>query len=323
MASAETAVFLHSYRATLIEAYRHSALLLRPAVRNAMENKGLAPEALGPVYRLPGNMDVLAFIARRLWNSVLRLIYGALREKRWRVATAEIKGGSALGTLHAALSRTAEWQTPAIPAGYRFLADPFFHPREGLLVEGLSTTSNKGKILHLVGKVCSSYSGLGGHFSYPSVVRGDSSFLVPEVCDWSPALAYPILETGLGQPIELQVPGRPRLIDPTPFRWGEDIFLFGNIVSEGPSVLRLWVSKGLDQPFAEHPASPIRISPEARGWQDVHSSLTESWSGSARTCGADTATGTAFSKSSSSMPKTIPRPRWGNFAFATARAPTR
>jgi hypothetical protein len=38
--------------------------------------------------------------------------------------------------------------------------------------------------------------------------------------------------------------------------------LFANRADEGPSVLRLWIADELHREFAEHPSSPIRLSPQ-------------------------------------------------------------
>ena len=51
------------------------------------------------------------------------------------------------------------------------------------------------------------------------------------------------------------------MLDPTLFAQSGKVFLFANVAAEGGSVLRLWVSDALAAPFAEHPASPIRLSP--------------------------------------------------------------
>jgi hypothetical protein len=69
-------------------------------------------------------------------------------------------------------------------------------------------------------------------------------------------------EDGLCEPFELDLPGRPALLDPTPFVRDGHVFLFANVASEGQSVLRLWVADSLSGAFVEHPSSPVRISPD-------------------------------------------------------------
>src|SRR4051812_7883993 len=83
VAAAETRAMAHSYRATLVEAYRHSPLLLRLAIRNAIEGRTSEPPEWGQVYRLPGNALVARFVLQRIRAAVSRLLYGLFREKRW------------------------------------------------------------------------------------------------------------------------------------------------------------------------------------------------------------------------------------------------
>src|SRR5215212_5555833 len=50
VAAAETRAFAHSYRATLVEAYRHSPLLLRAAIENAVAGRFWQPRQWGRAY---------------------------------------------------------------------------------------------------------------------------------------------------------------------------------------------------------------------------------------------------------------------------------
>lgn len=262
VASAETRTFVHSYRATLIEAYRHSPLLLRSAVRNAAAGHSWEAARRGPVYRLPSNWAVVRFVGARFRNAVTRVAYGLLREKRWRVATAPVAHWTVEGVTER-LADLTHWRAVPLSRGYGFLADPFFHPQEGLVVEGMNARSGRGEILHVTGGDTRRLSRRGGHFSYPAPIEDSGKwYVVPETSDWAPALAHPLVDTHLAEPVELAIPGRPRLLDPTPFRRGDTLYLFGNVAAEGPSVLRLWVSEGLERDFSEHPSSPIRMSPD-------------------------------------------------------------
>ncbi len=262
VAAAETKAVAHSYRATLVEAYRHSPLILRAAIANAVAGKAWEPPQWGKAYRLPGTATVLEFVFQRVRRSIRRLLYGLFREKRWRVATVPLPGSPTMDTLTNGLADTAQWKPVAMPRGYRFLADPFFHPDGGLLVEAMRSASARGQILHVSEKGIRRLSGRGGHFSYPAPIESAGTrYVVPEVSDWSPTVAFPYSTEGLGEPFELRIPGRPRLLDPTPFNHGDAVFLFGNLASEGSSVLRLWLADALDGEFTEHPASPIRMSP--------------------------------------------------------------
>ncbi|HXC74448.1 MAG TPA: hypothetical protein VN640_07195 [Sphingomicrobium sp.] len=263
VAAAETRAFAHSYRATLVEAYRHSPLLLRTAIRNALAGTSWEPPQWGPAYRLPGNAAVAGFVLGRARAAASHLLYGLTRTKQWSVATAPAPEPLTLERLTERLGDEAQWRAVATPPGYCFLADPFFADGDGLLVEAMRAASARGEILRLAADGVRRLSGRGGHFSYPALIEAAGRhYVVPETSDWSPPQAYPLGPGGLGEPLELKLPGHPRLLDPTPFRHGDAVFLFGNVANEGQSVLRLWVADALDAEFAEHPASPIRISPE-------------------------------------------------------------
>ena len=262
VAFAETRVAPHSYRQTLIEAYRQSPLILRPAIAACLEGRGRAPAQPGKIYRLPSSGVVTRFLIKQTGQALARLSYGLTKEKGWFIATAPIAADQSIDSLVDALKEERGWSRLATPRGYRFLADPFFHPDGGLLVEGLNSRSNRGEILHVADGEARPASGRGGHYSYPATCFDDGAWhVLPEVSEWSPAMGYRLDPDGLGQPFELAMAGRPRLLDPTPFRDGESLYLFANLAEEGSSVLRLWMSDSLSSRFVEHPDSPIRISP--------------------------------------------------------------
>jgi len=205
---------------------------------------------------------VLAFLLRQWRRAVAHLCYGLFKEKRWHVATAAADLTAPLDAILERLSQAAEWRQAATPPGYRFLADPFFHPEGGLLVEGFNERSCRGEILHVSETVVKRLSGRGGHYSYPATLRDGSQWtIIPEVSEWSPALSYALRDDALGQPAELHVAGRPLLLDPTPFSHDGRLYLFANRADEGPSVLRLWSAVNVGGEFVEHPDSPILISP--------------------------------------------------------------
>jgi len=259
VAFAETRVSPHSYQATLIEAYRHSPLILKRAIENAVSGRSSKPAKLGKNSRLPGNGLVIRFVAAQWVQAAKRLWYGLFMEKSWQVATVAAPDKLTVSSLEQALSDAPHWQTVPTPTGYRFLADPFFDPIGGLLVEGMNNATSRGEILQADDQGVRRLSGRGGHYSYPASL---DDHVIPEISEWSPAMAFPLGEEELGDPFELKIPGRPALIDPTPFRAGDTLYLFANRADEGSSVLRLWTATDLHGEFVEHPSSPVRISPE-------------------------------------------------------------
>ncbi len=262
MAFAETKVLAHSYRSTLIEAYRHSPLILTKAIANCLSGRSWVPPEWGQNYRLPSNQLVLKFVGRQWRRTAAHFFYGLFKEKRWNIATVGLAPDAPLESITSSISQPSNWRPLPIPNGYRFLADPFFHPDGGLLVEGLNAKTSRGEILHLANGDYRRLSGRGGHYSYPAtVVDGDDWHVVPEVSEWTPTKLYRLETNGLKAPLELRVPGRPRLLDPTPFVRNGRLYLFANRADEGPSVLRLWMAKNARAEFTEHPSSPIRLSP--------------------------------------------------------------
>ena len=259
VAFAETKVFSWSYRSTLIEAFRHSPLIINTAIRNAFAGTYLDKESEGRNCRLPTNATVVRFIARTAAQSARRLLYGAFKEKKWRVSTAQIDESQALSTL----PEPGSWQTLPIKAGYTFYADPFFCGEDSILVEALCARSGVGEIVRIEKDGHRTVLCGGGHISYPSTAfLGGREMILPEIASWSDPLAY--VEDGdtLQVLTHLRIADRARVSDPTLWEWQSRLYLFGNDRSLGSNVLHLWVASSLEDEFALHPSSPIRISPE-------------------------------------------------------------
>ena len=257
VASAETKVHPHSYRATLREAYRHARLLLPAAIRNARGGRVPDHDGEGRGDPLPGNAAVLRLILLTAMRKVARIAYGAfvLKERQTSIARSAPEAG---------LPPPEAWRTLPIPDGYRFLADPFFHPRgDGILAEAMHGGSGKGEILHVGGGGVVSLSDPAHHHSYPlTVAEGGVDYLLPEIADWSSPRLFRL---GAGEmtdagPLAMKEEAG-GLLDPTLVRSDGTWFLFANRAVEGNNVLRLWWSETLQGPYEEHPESPVRISP--------------------------------------------------------------
>ena len=263
LAFAETKVHPHSYRRTLVDAYRHSPLLLRVALANLAAGRRLPKLPSGKNYRLPGNATVAAFVLARLASTLRRLAYGAFYEKQWRVSTAPADR-ERIGTASQVLiPPTKVWQTLPLPKGYAFLADPFFVPGgDGLLVEALNGATDRGEILWLRGDAVARLSDPDYHHSYPATMQTDEGdLMIPEMSERGPQRMYRLSGASLSDLGEVAVPGRPRLLDPTLYSADGHVYLFANRTDEGDGVLRLWTARSVTHDFVEHPASPILISP--------------------------------------------------------------
>jgi hypothetical protein len=260
VAFAETKAHPHSWRQSLIEAYRVSPLLLGPAIRNVLAGETLPIEPNGKNYRLPSNATALHFMARVAAAKARRLAYGAFVEKAWQVAEAELPDGWSMDDL-GSITGLQGWRILPGPKPYRFLADPFYGPNGKILAEAMRP-NGRGEIASFEDGKFEALPIRGGHCSYPSTVEFEGRhFLLPETSDWSPPRLFEFTASGLEDRGELDLPDRPHLFDPTLFAHQAGWFLFGNRAGEGDRVLRLWGADSPLGPFAEHPESPIRISP--------------------------------------------------------------
>jgi hypothetical protein len=262
VAFAETKVLPWSYRATLIESFRHSPLIINEAIRNALAGVSLGKPCAGRNWRLPSNVKLLSVLAAMTARRVRRLGYGALVEKRWQVSTAPAPADPAALFTGNAFPDASLWRIVEPASGYSFYADPFF-AEQGLFVEALRETSGLGEIVLVRGGDHRRISYEPGHMSYPAAVRIDGrEIIVPEMANWSEPHAYRLEDGRLHDQGPLQVGGGCRIADPTLLVRQGRVWLFGNDRDEGSNVLRLWSAPSIGQRFLEHPLSPIRISPE-------------------------------------------------------------
>lgn len=263
-AFAETRVMPWSYRATLIESYRHSPLIINQAIRNARAGTFLAKPCTGRNYRLPSNLTVASFVARMAFRYVQRLLYGAFFEKRWKVSLAEA-AAPLPDLLSGGFPPRQAWQTLDEAKGYTLYADPFFSTTpKGILVEALKSSSGLGEI-RLVDAQGGDrrVSPPGGHMSYPFTLELDGrQYVVPEMAGWSSPKVFILEDGALIEADRLRVEGDPRLVDPTLFHHDDRLHLFANVKAIGSNALFLWSADRLDGLFRLHPSSPVRVSPQ-------------------------------------------------------------
>jgi len=260
VAYAETKAYPHSYRKTLVEAFRRSPLLLRTAIDNALAARTLPFEPEGRNFRLPSNALVARFCAGIAGKKVGRAAYGGLFEKSWKVACAAVDLDWTPES-QAGLPEKSRWRTFPLPTQYRFLADPFFEAAGSVLGEAMRR-DGRGEIARLHDNGAMPLPIGGGHLSYPATVQVDGrSFMIPEMAEWSAPHLFEFDGEEVVDRGELDIDGRPRLLDPTAYAAEDAVFLFANRLDEGEGVLRLWVGESIDGRFAEHPSSPVRISP--------------------------------------------------------------
>jgi hypothetical protein len=263
VAYAETKVRPWSYRATLIDSYRHSPLLINAAIRNALAGVDLGKPCGGRNWRLPSNLTVIGFCARMAARMARRLLYGGFFEKRWNVSTAAAPEGGTVALLDR-FPQSAAWRTLPVAQGYSFYADPFFtQDPPGILVEALRADSGVGEIVLATGDRHRPVSREPGHLSYPAtfVLNGDQ-LIIPEMATWSPPKVFRLEDGRMREVAALRIGGDPGVIDPTLVAHGGRLWLFGNVQDVGFNALYLWSADRLDGLFRPHPEAPIRISPE-------------------------------------------------------------
>jgi hypothetical protein len=261
VAFAETKAHPHSWRHSLIDAYRVSRAILPVAVRNAANGTTLPFERSGRNYRLPTNLTAMRLALKIAAAKLRRFIYGVLVEKIWEVAEAQLPSGWSLDQLDT-LFAPEKWRVLPRPPRYRFFADPFFHPSGGEVILEAMRRGGVAEIVHSDGGAYSKLHIEGGHCSYPATFHFNGrDFLLPEISDWSAPRLFELTAAGVHDVGELKVPDRPRLIDPTIELYDGACYLFANRRDEGDRVLRLWVAETPFARFTEHPESPIRISP--------------------------------------------------------------
>lgn len=253
----------HSYRQTLIEAYRLSPYLLGQAIENVRLNRPVPMEPDGRNYRLPSNATVVRFCLERLAHAVRRGLYGAFVEKRWKVACAEVQNTASPLEAVSEAEKVA-WTTLPVGSWYNFYADPFFGAASNeLFVEALNNRTGQGEVIRILDGRQETISGFAGHVSYPAPINHEGrQLLVPETAEWCPPTAFDVADGTAKVVAALDISER-ELLDPTILHSGRRTYLFANIRSAGPNVLHLWHADDLFSPFTLHPASPVRVS--ARG----------------------------------------------------------
>ena len=264
VAFAETRILPYSYRQTLMQAYRHSSLLIDEAVRNAISATYLPKPCTGRNYRLPSNVAVAGFVLKMVWRGLKRAVYGATQEKKWKVSVARCAPDALAGLVEGGgFPAPEQWRTLPTGKRYTYYADPFFSAQPpGILVEALERRTGIGELLLIEGESHRRISEGGNHYSYPSTIVVDGRQLIlPEIALWSTTRLYEIAGERLREVAPLRVAGDPRIADPTLLEHDGRFYLFGSSVSIGSSILNLWTAESLDAVFELHPQSPLKISP--------------------------------------------------------------
>lgn len=252
-----------SYSRTLDDAYIASVPLLDKAIKSLRNGQSETLTTLGPNHKLPTNRDVFHAMARMGRARIARLIYGALREKRWKAAfIPEVLNPERMGD-----QSISDRAAIALPKGYSFAADPAGESGGGLFCELLNSRTGKGEIWrykdsdwHPV-----DFPTTPGHMSYPHVVTDNGTdYLFPEMAQISAPCLFELSASGDAEVISthpLKGLEQERLIDGTLFFHQGYWYLFAGRNQTANVHLHLWVAEHLLGPWKEHPDSPVCVDP--------------------------------------------------------------
>lgn len=258
----------YSYSQTLEELYATGVPLLARALRTLEQGRAESVGLLGANRTLPSNWSVARVGIGVAGARVRRLVYGALREKRWRIARLKASRSHVGVTLVDELRRLDSEASTVIPVprGSTFVADPAGTLEGRIYCESLRSVSGRGVI---------AVYGSGGwadvsvpvgsaHLSYPQVVsHAGANYLFPEMAQAGPPTLFRLDATGLSVEEATVLRGMEdeRLLDGTLFSAGDIWYLFGLRVGAPPSRLDLWTAPDLFGPWLAHPESPVCLDP--------------------------------------------------------------
>lgn len=262
LAKGYSRVIATSYRRTLDEAYAVGAPLLAKALTAAKSGCSLPLEHFDPSHSLPSNREVLSAVRGMASAFIGRLVYGALCEKRWKVAFVP----KSFDPENVVIPAAEEFGTISVPEGYSFAADPAGESQGTLFCEVLNARTGKGQIAIFDGKTWLPVDlpVAGGHLSYPQIVKhAGVTYLFPEMAQVGPPTLFELDEETFR--FEATHPLRgletERLIDGTLFEHEEHWYLFAGRPASGNVRLDLWVADDLTGPWRQHPFSPICLDP--------------------------------------------------------------
>lgn len=252
-----------SYSRTLNDAFIASVPLLDKAIKSLRSGQSETLTTLGPNHKLPTNQIVIHAIGKMGRARVARLIYGALKEKRWKVAfIPEALNPEKMD--HQAVSAKS---AIALPKGYIFAADPAGESEAGVFCELMNSRTGKGEIWKYKDGDWDpvDFPTTPGHMSYPHVVtKNGTNFLFPEMAQISSPRLFELSTLGDAEVISthpLQGLEQERLIDGTLFFHQGYWYLFAGRNETADVHLHLWVAENLFGPWKEHPDSPICMDP--------------------------------------------------------------
>ncbi len=254
----------HSYRKTMLNAYRNSITLLRKALYNTQHHYIESNSLQGKNYRLPSNSLVIKFIVLLLQRSLKRILYGLFVEKKWNISVQPklLLQDAKAPSIHTLLPE----RVPTLDQRYRFYADPFISfDGQAIYAEAMNKRTGRGDIVQLHSNTGELNVILlqGKHYSYPQIISdGKRTYLLPEIASWSNPRIFRFSHNILIEQIALTNLENERLVDTTHFIHEGIHYLFASPVSQASDNLNLYYSHTLFGPYQAHPLNPIVVDPQ-------------------------------------------------------------
>ena len=218
------------------------------------------PAVSGPIYRTPGNLKMVRFLAQTAWSNLRTQFENRFLRHQWFVAFAPRPG-----RLVGAAPRFAVIEPPPD----RFYADPFVAESGGrtyVLLEDYSFRTGKGVISCIElrdGTPLPPRTVLERdyHLSYPALFPWQGQwFMTPETADNRTVELYRAVDFPWRWELDRVLLHDVNAADPTLFHHRERLWLFATVAPHGGSThdeLSLFSAETLDGPWLPHPRNPV------------------------------------------------------------------
>ena len=265
----------HSYRGNLEQLYSVSASW--PAmIADMIAVRGVAPfvksETSAPVYKLPGNGNMILFLLKLFRNKVAFYYAGLFRPEVWNIGVVDLALPEiALGRV---ILKNSDIRWFSRVAGGTYLADPFgFIGHDGLhiLAENFSYADRKAVISEFivppghkpscpVPATPSIVIGTGCHLSYPFVVEHEGEvYCLPESCQSGILTLYRRDKATGGFSVDRVLLDNIQAVDPTLFFYEGLWWLSLTPKKHSNSHLCLYYSIDFGGPYLPHTSNPVKI----------------------------------------------------------------
>jgi hypothetical protein len=263
---------MHSYKKNIDQAYFSSSkwpyYVCKDIINsNAPYLEGASSLTKAPIYKYPNNKQLLFFIIKTYYHSILKTINYLFVKDVWNVALVFHPIGSFL------VEKNFRYKFIGGKSVAGFIADPFGFIKQGkifIFLEELVfkkrsagrismfTLSEKGDVLKKETLLDS-----GGHLSYPFVIKDQNKiYILPESSKDCSLNMYELAVDKNRLDLKYNLVEGKNIVDPTLIVFNNKFWLFYTI-SDGeydPDVhLHISYSDHLSGPYSEHKKNPVKI----------------------------------------------------------------